>query len=269
MFFPKIRKQYNMESYAPHIAILIPLYNGVEYIEEAIKSVIGQSIAAHLWELIIGVNGHPPNSKVYRTVCDIARKYPNSPVRVIDYGALPKPPCGKSATLNCMVEMANPSAQWIAILDADDIWLSDKLKCQLRRTYPIIRTLAGGAREKQYPYDVIGTQCEYIDQRGALIGRSPHIPVGEIKGMIMVENPVINSSALIRRELAHWDEKWESCEDYELWLRLNKGGATFYNCAEYAVLHRIYPTSAFNGSNKQKAKLAELRSEYAVPCGRT
>lgn len=255
-----------MELSAPHIAILIPLYNGIEYIDAAIKSVIAQSIATHFWELIIGVNGHPPNSTVYKKVCNIIRNLPadiKPQIHIIDYGALPKPPRGKSATLNLMVEMANPAVQWIALLDADDIWLRDKLKCQLTRTYPVIRTLNGGVRVKTYPYDVIGTQCEYIDQRGALMGRSPHIPVGDLKGWgFLVENPIINSSALIRRELAHWDEKWESCEDYALWLRLHKEGHKFYNCTDYAVLHRIHPTSAFNSSDIQKVTLAALRRSY-------
>ena len=44
------------------ISILIPIYNGVEFIEESVSSVLRQNYEN--WELLIGVNGHPPNSKI-------------------------------------------------------------------------------------------------------------------------------------------------------------------------------------------------------------
>ena len=42
------------------ITILIPIYNGIEYLEESIESVKKQTFKD--WELIIGINGHPANS---------------------------------------------------------------------------------------------------------------------------------------------------------------------------------------------------------------
>ena len=40
------------------ISILMPIYNGIEYIGESVSSIIGQTYGN--WELIIGVNGHEP-----------------------------------------------------------------------------------------------------------------------------------------------------------------------------------------------------------------
>ena len=51
------------------ISILMPIYNGIEFINDSVMSIIQQKYAN--WELIIGVNGHPPNSEVFR----IAQKY--------------------------------------------------------------------------------------------------------------------------------------------------------------------------------------------------
>jgi glycosyltransferase involved in cell wall biosynthesis len=45
------------------ISILMPIYNGIEFISDSIISIINQSFGE--WELIIGVNGHPPMSQVY------------------------------------------------------------------------------------------------------------------------------------------------------------------------------------------------------------
>ena len=47
------------------ISILIPIYNGIEFIDESVSSVIQQTFKE--WELIIGINGHPKNSDVFLT----------------------------------------------------------------------------------------------------------------------------------------------------------------------------------------------------------
>ena len=39
------------------ISILMPIYNGIEYINESVSSVLDQTYGD--WELIIGINGHP------------------------------------------------------------------------------------------------------------------------------------------------------------------------------------------------------------------
>ena len=46
------------------ISILIPVYNGIEFIDDSVGSVLNQTYTS--WELIIGVNGHPENSEVYQ-----------------------------------------------------------------------------------------------------------------------------------------------------------------------------------------------------------
>ena len=51
------------------ISILIPIYNGIEFIDESVMSVINQTYTK--WELLIGVNGHPESSSVFLA----AKKY--------------------------------------------------------------------------------------------------------------------------------------------------------------------------------------------------
>ena len=63
------------------ISILIPIYNGVEFIDESVMSVINQTYTE--WELLIGINGHPENSSVFIT----AKEYENksNKIRVFDF----------------------------------------------------------------------------------------------------------------------------------------------------------------------------------------
>jgi glycosyltransferase involved in cell wall biosynthesis len=51
------------------ISVLIPIYNGIEFIEESVGSVLQQTFTD--WELLIGVNGHPENSETYQ----LAKRY--------------------------------------------------------------------------------------------------------------------------------------------------------------------------------------------------
>jgi len=209
------------------ISILIPIYNGIEFIEESVNSVINQSYTD--WELLIGVNGHCENSSVYKT----AKKYENitgtgkNPIRVFDFYNLK----GKSVTLNEMVKYCN--GKYIALLDVDDIWCSDKLSIQTKFLEN---------------YDVIGSKCCYFGEINNVI---PPIPMHDFSRSYDFKkcNPIINSSALIRKELCYWDSNYDGIEDYELWIRLNKEKAKFYNCPEITVKHRIHKTSAFNSNS--------------------
>ena len=72
------------------ISILIPIYNGIEYINESVTSVLDQSYEN--WELIIGVNGHEENSEVFKK----AKGYESDKIHVYDLHEYK----GKSKTLN-------------------------------------------------------------------------------------------------------------------------------------------------------------------------
>ena len=97
----------------------MPVYNGVEYIQESVSSVINQT--AKNWELIIAVNGHSPNSNVYKKVWDYVFYLNDERIRVFDYHQCK----GKSETLNVMISKC--SYDYIALLDVDDIWFNNKL----------------------------------------------------------------------------------------------------------------------------------------------
>ena len=59
------------------ISILMPIKNGIEFIDESVSSIKEQIYED--WELIIGINGHNPDSEVF----EIAKKYEDEKIRVI------------------------------------------------------------------------------------------------------------------------------------------------------------------------------------------
>jgi len=207
----------------------MPIYNGIEFIDESVSSILNQTFED--WELIIGVNGHPPMSDVYL----VAKQYElqNKKICVLDLSDIK----GKSNALNVMVQYCNYN--YVALLDVDDIWLPEKLDAQ--SFYLNV-------------YDVIGTKCVYFGDAEPFV---PEIPEGDLSNFNFFSfNPVINSSAIIRKELCRWVEN--GIEDYDLWLRLKKAGKKFYNCNNVLVKHRIHRASAFNAQGNN-LKVADLK----------
>ena len=201
------------------ISILIPIYNGIEYIDESVSSVLKQTY--NEWELLIGINGHPPNSEVYQKAKEYEAK--SDKIRVIDF----YPTRGKSNTLNEMIKLCN--YDYIALLDVDDIWHEQKLEIQAKFLNN---------------YDVIGSNCVWFGDRNGIV---PPIPNGDISHFDFSSvNPVINSSSVIRKELCYWNSTWDGVEDYDMWLRLRNQNKKFFNLQEILVKHRIHNDSAFN-----------------------
>lgn len=210
------------------ISILIPIYNGIEFIEDSVSSVINQTYMD--WELIIAINGHQMGSNIFH----IAKKYEtdfripnNNKIKVYDFFHLK----GKSETLNEMIKYCNPISEYVALLDVDDIWHPEKLRLQ--------------SNYLGY-FDVIGSKCVYFGDMNNII---PDIPTEDISNFDFFRlNPIINSSAVIRKSLCKWVRNFEDAdvEDYDLWLTLRRENKKFFNLNAISVKHRIHHSSAFN-----------------------
>ena len=201
------------------ITILMPIYNGIEFINDSVNSILYQSYPH--WELLIGVNGHEENSNVYQ----IAKQYEGDKIKVFDLFHLK----GKSITLNHLKVYSK--YDFLSLIDVDDIWNLDKLTVQSKYLSK---------------FDVIGTNCIYF---GDLPGIIPRLPLGNISAFDFdLYNPIINSSCIIKKNMCTWENNF--AEDYTLWKNLREKGKTFYNCEEILVLHRIHQNSFYNSRTR-------------------
>ncbi len=214
------------------ISILMPIYNVIKFIGESVPTILYQTYKN--WELIIGINGHPKDSDVYKEAKKWEEK--DKRIRVYDFYEIK----GKADTLNQMIKYCK--YDWISLLDIDDKWLPKKIESQIPFTLK---------------YDVIGTHCKYFGN----LNISPNIPVGDITSFnFLNRNPIINSSCLLKKKLCKWDGS-NMLEDYDLWLKLWKQGNKFYNINQIHVLHRIHNDSAFN-SKGNNLKVNELKQKF-------
>lgn len=216
------------------ISIVTTVYNGYEFLEECAQSVFLQQQAFGdirvEWEWWIGVNGHGESGGAALITAEALRsRSPN--VHVIN---LPQVK-GRVDALNTLCSYTR--GDWIAILDCDDVWEADKLIVQM-----------AAIRMSPRRIDVIGTFCSYF---GDIQNEGPKLPSGWIdRERVLLSNPIINSSAMIRKELARWEDRF-SLEDYDLWIRLAKEGRGIFNVPHKLVRHRIHGGSAFNGKGVQ------------------
>lgn len=218
------------------ISILIPIYNGIEFIDESVHSVINQTY--NNWELLIGINGHQKNSDIYKIAKTYETKREHGKIRVFDFHNIK----GKSATLNEMITLC--SYDYIAILDVDDVWTPNKLQIQV----PFLKQ-----------FDVIGSNCMWFGDKPGII---PKIPLGDISSYdFTLVNPIINSSSIIKKEICHWNEDMVGLNDYDMWLRIRQLKRKFYNCSEVLVLHRIHSASFYNAKGNHKL-VKDLLKKY-------
>ncbi len=94
------------------VSIIIPAYNAQKYIRETIQSVLDQTYSN--WELIIVNDGSNDNTE------EIVERFNDPRLRYFK-----QPNAGVSTSRNNGLEMSK--GEYIAFLDADDIWLPDNL----------------------------------------------------------------------------------------------------------------------------------------------
>jgi glycosyltransferase involved in cell wall biosynthesis len=221
------------------IHIIIPLYNGIEFLEETLRSVVAQTYTH--WKATIGINGHgATGGDVYIQAAGIVTAISDSRISIF---VQPSHIDNKSKSLNDLVRRLDATdADWICLLDADDLWLPTKLEEQVKLL------------ETQHDAEVIGTTCTYFGERSG----APSLPAGALpQGVTLRVNPIINSSVMFRKKYAHWDESNTvyAIEDYDLWLRLDAAHVRFFNIDQALVKHRIHKTSAFNSKHVDPAAL--------------
>jgi glycosyltransferase involved in cell wall biosynthesis len=105
-----------MEKSRPVVSVIIPVYNGEEYLAEAIESVLAQTYRPV--EIIVVDDGSTDKSG------DVAKGFQDRGVRYFF-----QPNSGIGAARNQGTNLARGS--YFAFLDADDVWLPDKLTLQM------------------------------------------------------------------------------------------------------------------------------------------
>ena len=122
----------------PSVSIIIIFLNAEKFLEEAVESVLGQTFLD--WELFLVDDGSTDRST------GIARAYAGRlPGKVVYLEHEGHANRGMSASRNLGIAQAR--GEFVALLDADDIWFPEKLETQVRilSAHPGVAMVAGPA----------------------------------------------------------------------------------------------------------------------------
>lgn len=184
------------------ISIVIPTYNCSQHISSAIDSVLAQTYRNI--EVIVVDDGSIDDTK------SILKRYGSKIKYVFQSNS------GPSAARNKGIKLS--SGEFIAFLDADDVWVPNKLELQTQ------------LMEQYRDIGLVGCGYYNIDSRGKIVS-GPFIPKSfknnsELVREIMVR-PVLNTPSVLVKKLCFekvglFDENLKGAEDWKMWIQIAK-----------------------------------------------
>jgi len=187
----------------PLVSVIIPAYNAVAFISDAIESVLGQTYKN--FEIIVIDDGSTDSTP------RLLSKYkPTIKIFSINHS-------GPASARN--VGIRNSSGKYIAFLDADDLWEKDKLLKQIM--YMEKNSDLGFS----YTYAICFSDCDgkkiYSKELRCNLE-------GNVFQNLFWSNFIVNSTVMVKRicleKVGLLDESKDiiGSEDYDLWLRLSR-----------------------------------------------
>lgn len=222
------------------VSIITPCYNGAKYISETIESVMAQTYLN--WEMIVIDDGSEDNS------VEIVRKYSERDERI---KLIQQSNSGSAVARNNGIRSCN--GQYIALLDADDLWLPRFLEKQItfmkKRGAVCVSCAYGRINEKSedilYPvksHDIIRVKDMLVMNRiGCLTGLYDTSKYGKI----------------------YLHEELESIrDDYAYWLDIVKLEGMAYGNPEVLAKYRVIGSSTTGNKKKLIKKQYSFYHDY-------
>lgn len=184
----------------PTISVVIPTYNSQSTIRAALESVYSQSIPID--EIIVVDDESTDN-----TCATVTSNFPQ--VRLFQ-----KSNGGPSRARNHGLEQAR--FEWVAFLDADDIWARDKCEKQLKAAAENPRAVLVASNWTQSAQSLVKDSSHDLHTRKLWTSD------------ILVLNRFQTSTVMARRaqlmQLKGFKSELDGAEDWDMWLRLSRLG---------------------------------------------
>jgi glycosyltransferase involved in cell wall biosynthesis len=164
----------------------------------------------------------------------------------------------QAASRNFGVQEA--TSEWIAFIDADDLWTPDKLERQMHEL-------------KLHPKaDLCYTARVHFTEIDGVIRMGSVVPVPQPEGLrkALFRNTVfMPSSVLIRRSTflasGGFDISFRVVEDWDMWMRLAKAGIAFAACQEPMLLYRVHTNSTSHNTPVWLAETDLVFRRHVLP----
>ena len=227
----------------PEISVIMSVYNGEDYLAEAIESVLNQTFKD--FELII-INDCSSDS-----TAEILERFAKSDERVKVHTnevnlRLP-------SSLNKAISLAQ--GKYIARMDADDICLSERL-------------------EKQYEFmeknpSVALSSCRFMTLKNGVVssgGCGGKCDSESVKALLLVTNPILHPGIIAKADAIKnlgYDKNFTCTEDMELWTRFVTAGYNIEIMPEYLMIYRLHDKQITETTlEKQHKEVVAIEKNY-------
>ena len=206
----------------PRVSVIIPTFNCAVYIAKAITSVLSQSYDDY--EIIVLDDGSTDGTE--EVVSRLSRKL------IYHY----QPNHGLSNARNCAVSISN--GEFIAYLDADDMWLPRKLEYQI------------GYMDAHPECGLVHSDVLYVDEKDQLIQldmsqikRRSVLAQGDCLSDLLTgclfQVPSVMERRVCFNSISGFDERFKRVEDYLHWIKLQLNGYPFGYINKPLAMYRI------------------------------
>ncbi len=191
---------------SPAITILMPVYDGERYVDEAIASVLGQDFTD--FEFVIVDDGSTDATPA------ILRRWAERDARIVLVRAPEN--CGIASSLNRGLAVAR--GKYVARQDADDLCLRGRLRKQVE------------VLDRQPDVVLVSAGYDLIDAQGRSVGTEMRTdPPAVVAYLLHFSNAIGgHGQVMFRRDVVlaagGYCEDFELSEDYDLWTRLSRLG---------------------------------------------
>ncbi len=189
----------------PLISVIMPVYNGERFLEEAIRSILSQTYDNY--ELILANDGSTDGSTAI--IQSLLQSVPPDRIRVLDM-----PHQGLAETMNWAIRESR--GKYIARMDQDDISLPKRLECQVRFL------------ESHPDHVMCGSWAEVFTPSGKswIVHRECN---NEILQALLFAHCCFAPCVMIRREMfiekgTWYRQEWWPADDYDLYIRMAEQG---------------------------------------------
>ena len=217
------------------ISVLMTVYNCDKYLQEAIDSILNQTWSD--FEFIIVDDGSTDNS------LQILKEYTDPRIKVITCEE------NKGVAHARNVGLEQCTSEFVAIMDADDIALPDRLKLE----YEYLM--------EHSEIDGVYAQFRFLDADGRLQERAQPMAYYNykyVKAVMILENTIANLTAMFRRRIVEeyqlrYDETCKIGSDCRFWIEYLRYGK-IVGLDKVVCYYRLRHHSLYNNSSLSAKK---------------
>lgn len=230
------------------VSIIMPAYNAERYVADAICSVLAQTYKD--WELVVVDDGSKDGTG------EVVRGFAAQDARI---RLVARENGGQAAARNTGIRASRGTL--VAFLDADDLWVGEKLELQLRA---LAETGADVLSSNGFVFEDDNTSVEAYEL-STVPGRTEG---AEMFRLLYAFNRIQIQSVLVRRELLEKvglfdeDRRYQNCEDYDLWLSLAAAGALFYGMEEQLIKYRRHDAASTHRLSNVLRPMVEVKKKH-------